>query len=117
MSTQEKIADYIVRGAVQLSRKYRTIGVPPVLTEGQTYRKMCAEKWPSFVGCPALVGSEALAAQTLATYDVTCHIELSHEEFNEWLVQKGRKPRADPPKPFASWREFHIANGTHWTQK
>ncbi len=87
MSLKEKIADFIARGAIQLSRKYRNIGVPPPLEEGQTYldklRIADPLRWERL---------EELAKEEVTRKDQTTHLTLTYDEFNEWLRQTGRSP-------------------------
>ena len=100
MSIEEKIADFIKRGAIQLSRKYRTIGVPPKLEEGQTFLELLRQRYPS-----EHARLEEMAKQWLCQYDGNCHVTLTPEEFNEWLAQRGCTPMFRPPEPFKTWGE------------
>jgi len=108
MSIKEKIAEFIMRGAIQLSRKYRLIGVPPLLPAGTTYLDILRERdplgWQRF---------EDTARDRIARADRSTHVELSYEEFSEWLVQRGFKPLADPPAPYKTWGEYWRENDTH----
>lgn len=103
-----KIAALIARGAVQLSRKYRRIAVPPELPMGRTFLDELRERDP--------IRWERLEVQArgmLMYDDSSSHIELSWDEFNEWLVQTGKKPVADPPAPYKTWGEYWRENDKH----
>jgi hypothetical protein len=106
-----KIADYIARGAVQLSRKGRAIGVPPTLPEGKTYLDLLREQDPIQWEHKNLAAREDLIRRN---YDL--HVKLSDEEFSEWLVQHGCKPLARPLEPYETWAEYWDENDTHPTE-
>lgn len=108
MSMKEKIAGLIARGAVQLSRKYRLIGVPPTLAPGKTYLDMMRERDP--LGWQRL---EDQARDRVVHADRETHVELSWDEFNEWLVQRGCKAMGDPPPPYTTWGEYWRENDAH----
>lgn len=109
MSIKERIAHFIARGAIQLSRKYKLIGVPPALTSGaRNYIDMLQERdpvrWQRF---------EEQARDAIVHADRSTHVELTYPEFNEWLEQRGCKPLADPPEPYATWGDYWRENDVH----
>lgn len=113
MTIVEKIKEYMARGAEQLSRRYRTIGVPPVLPEGQTYLEMLREKDPV-----AWKQHEDRARSQLIHMDQENHIELTFEEFNVWLELRDCKPIAVAWRPTAPGElkgnsDRHIENEEH----
>lgn len=108
MSITDKIKGYIARGAEQLSRKYRSIGVPPVLAPGQTYLELLRERDPV-----AWKQHEDRARSQLIFLDDANHIELTFEEFNVWLELRGCKPVSGPPAPYGTWREYWDNNDKH----
>lgn len=93
----DKIADYVARGAEQRSRKYRMIGVPPVLAPMQTYLDVLLEKFPDEHD-RLMEGLEVAAKRRLLDLDKTCHVTLTHAEFDEWLVQHGCRPNGEVPR-------------------
>lgn len=103
-----KIKQYIAEGAEQLSRKYRSIGVPPGLSEGQTYLEMLRERDPV-----AWKQHEDRARSQLIHAEEKNHIKLTFEEFNIWLELRDCKPVASPPAPYNSWREYWDNNDKH----
>jgi hypothetical protein len=108
VNVKEKIAEFIARGAVQLSRKYRRIAVPPELPPGQTFLAMLRERDP--VQWEKL---EEQARSHLLYRDEQSHIELSFDEFNEWLVQRGCQPAGKPPAPYETWGQYWRENDKH----
>ncbi len=84
---QLKITALRNRSAIQLSRKYRLIGVPPELPEGKTFLDLLRERDPL-----AWQHVEDRARELIVQMDRSTHIELTVEEFNEWLAQRGCAP-------------------------
>lgn len=84
MDLEEKVAGWRISGALQLSRKYRSIGIPPVLELGETYldrlRKTDPIMWERY---------EDWAREQITRQDVSSHIELTPDEMREWLKQRG----------------------------
>ncbi len=105
---KEKIAGFIARGAIQLSRKYRMIAVPPELPSGQTFLDALRERDPI-----QWQGLEDRAREMIVQLDRSTHVELTFDEFNEWLVQRGAKPVAGPPAPYRTWAEYWAENDKH----
>lgn len=99
---KEKIAAYIKQGAMQLSRRYRHIGVPPVLPKGETYFDLVKRLDPL-----QYERLEQRAKELVVHYLPETHIELTFEEFNEWLLETGRTPVGNPPEPYKTWGEYH----------
>lgn len=91
---EEKIADYIKRGAEQLSRKYRSIAIPLALTPMQTYLDLLLERFPDEHD-RLLAEAESRAKRYLLQFDRSTHVTLTHAEFNEWLRQRGHKRLRD----------------------
>lgn len=87
---KQKIAEFVTRGAIQLSRKYRMIGVPPQLEEGKSFLDLLRERnpllWKRY---------EAEAREEITRSDRATHVELTAPEFNEWLLQTGRSVRPE----------------------
>jgi len=83
------VIDLIAKKAIQLSRKYRTVAVPPELPQGSatTYLDMLRERHPR-----TWARFEEQAREYVARFDSSYHVELTWEEFNEWLKAKGCKP-------------------------
>lgn len=84
---EEKITGYIKRGAEQLSRKYRSIAVPPTLAPMQTYLDLLLERFPDEHD-RLLAEAESRAKRYLLQFDRSTHVTLTHAEFNEWLLAR-----------------------------
>lgn len=108
MDIAAKIKHYIDFGAEQLSRKYRMIGLPPAIPEGQTYLDALRQRDPV-----AWQQHEDRARSQLIHLEPANHIELTFEEFNIWLELRGCKPNVGPPAPYKTWREYWDNNDKH----
>lgn len=108
MTIKEKIADLIKRGAIQLSRKYRTLGLAPELKEGETYLELLKKSDPHY-----WANLERCAKEWLLRNNDAFQVKLSIEEFSEWLHQNGRKPLAKPPEGYDTWQEYWDHNDEH----
>lgn len=87
---REEIKTLLAQGALQLSRKYRTIGVPPKLTNNESYLNLLRRKNPELWR-----DLESRARDLIVQYDYSTHIKLSHEEFNIWLELRGCAPSTE----------------------
>lgn len=82
---ETKITTLIASGAIQLSRKYRLVGLPPALNGGtflDLLRDCDPYEWARL---------EEIAKERVIRLSRT-QTELTLEEFDEWLKQHGRSP-------------------------
>ena len=98
MDIKQKIADLYARGAIQLSRKYCHVGVLP---EGKTGLELMQEVEPRWVEEERRQLEQKAAENYIRCYGHNngCIIELTYDEFEEWLRQK--RERED-----AQWRRI-----------
>lgn len=100
---KEQAAHYIAQGAIQLSRKFRSIGIPPTPPEGKTFLDILRERDPV-----QWERQETWAREHITRTDQSAHLTLPPEVFNEYLKQTGRSPSI-PPAPFTSWADYWAA--------
>jgi hypothetical protein len=86
MDTEEKISDLIKRGYRQVSRKYRRVAALP---EGKTGIQAIRDADPSYYKGVVARIEESCADQYLRVY-AKDKLELTREEFAEFLRQTGR---------------------------
>jgi hypothetical protein len=87
-SVGTKVEHLIQRGAIQLSRKYRIVGVLP---DGRTGLQCLRELDPD----QAAFFEKRLEEWSLHEFlsrSAENQVELTVEEFNEWLRRRGCKP-------------------------
>lgn len=86
-SVNNNVKELFERGAIQLSRKYRTVAVMP---EGKTGMECLQEHYPEEAKHLLERIEENAKDQFLRLHSST-HVELTREEFNEWLQLRGCK--------------------------
>jgi hypothetical protein len=91
-----KVDDLITRECIQLSRKYRTVGIIPKGESGlSALRKADESAWRRIMErAEGQAREEFLRLSSSRQH----RIELTVDEFNEYLRKTGRKPDGQPPR-------------------
>ena len=84
-----RVDDLIARGCVQLSRQYRSVGVPPPGKTGalDRLREVHPAEYDRIID-----GANRLAIHELFQHDPRSSVELTPDEFCYYLRVTGRKP-------------------------
>lgn len=92
------------KGAIQLSRKYRHVGVLP---EGKTGVEMMEKVDPEYVRHRRELMERDCAEQFLRVYGCKedCTYKLTEEEFSEFLEEKRKRSEAHMKELDKKWRE------------